>query len=256
MVEEDEIAPGVGMKFVLVPPGKFLMGSPGGEQGRNKDEVQHEVELTRPFYLAVNDVTQGQYEAVTGQDPSNFKGANLPVEMVRWTEADDFARKLTEKAKSGLLYRLPTEAEWEYSCRGGCPSSLPFGIGDGASLSSFRANFNGASGAYPFTGAAKDPNLQKTTPAGKFEANALGLYDMQGNVFQWCSDCYGEYPLGKAVNPQGRSPAETSYRVFRGGSWNFSVSYCRAALRLRGPPGIPSTYVGIRMARVPSGLDK
>jgi formylglycine-generating enzyme required for sulfatase activity len=236
--EEDEIAPGVRMEFVLVPPGRFRMGSPDGEAERGKDEVQHEVELTRPFYLAVNDVTQAQYEAVTGENPSNFKGPDLPVETVRWTEADDFARKLTEKAKGGLLYRLPTEAEWEYSCRGGRSSSLPFGIGDGTSLSSLKANFGG----------------EKTTPVGSYQANALGLYDMQGNVWQWCADYYGDYPTEKVTNPTG--PASGSSRVYRGGGWNFSAGLCRAADRSRFAPGDRYCDLGFRVARVPSGLDK
>ena len=236
--EEDEIAPGVGMKFVLVPPGKFLMGSPESEQEREKNEVQHEVELTRPFYLAVNDVTQAQYEAVTGQNPSNLKGPDLPVETVSWTEADDFARKLTQNAKGGLLYRLPTEAEWEYSCRGGRPSSLPFGIGDGTSFSSLQANFDSKS----------------TTPVGKYEANALGLYDMQGNVWQWCADYYGDYPTEKVTNPKG--PATGLSRVSRGGSWFSYARGCRAADRGRDAPGIRNGYLGFRLARVPSGLDK
>ncbi len=249
--EEDEIAPGVTMKFVLVPPGKFQMGSPKGEQDRSDDEVQHEVELTRPFYLAVNDVTQAQYEAVTGENPSKFKGSDLPVETVRATEADDFARKLTERAKSGLSYRLPTEAEWEYSCRGGHPSSLPFGIGDGTSLSSLQANFNGT---HPYGGAAPGPDLEKTTPVGTYEANALGLYDMQGNVWQWCADNYGDYPMEKVTDPKG--PATGLSRVLRGGGWGDYAGYCRAAFRSRGTPGFRYNVLGFRLARVPSGLDK
>ncbi len=238
--EEDEIAPGVTMKFVLVPPGKFLMGSPDGEAERGKDEVQHEVELTRPFYLAVNDVTQAQYEAATGQNPSYFKGPSLPVETVSWTEASDFARKLTERAKGGLLYRLPTEAEWEYSCRGGRSSSLPFGIGDGTFLSSLQANFNGN---HPYGGAAKGPFLEKTSPVGTYEANALGLYDMQGNVWQWCADYYGDYPTEKVTNPTG--PASGLSRVLRGGGWFLNAWRCRAASRSWFTPGYRSYDLGL-----------
>ena len=234
--EEDEIASGVKMKFVLVPPGKFLMGSPEGETDRSPVEVQHEVEITKPLYLGGYDVTQGQYKAVTGKTPSKFKGPDLPVEQVSWDEADAFAKGLTEKAKDGLVYRLPTEAEWEYSCRGGRPSSQPFGIGDGTSLSSREANFNGN---YPYGGAEKGPDLEKTTPVGMYKPNALGLYDMQGNVWQWCGDWCGDYPTGRVVNPEGA--ATGSPRVDRGGGWNCSAGFCRAAPRRvrAGQPGLP-----------------
>ncbi len=238
--EEDEIAPGVKMKFVLVPPGKFWMGSPEGEVGHDKDEVQHEVEITKPFYLGVYDVTQAQYEAVTGKTPSNFKGADLPVESVSWEDADAFAKGLTEKARSGLVYRLPTEAEWEYSCRGGRSSSLAFGVGNGTTLSTSDANFS-------------DSESHKTTPVDRYKPNALGLYDMQGNVWQWCSDYYSDYPPGLAVNP--KRPVEAS-RVRRGGCWCIFASGCRAANRDWSVPGVRYGYLGFRLARVPSGLDK
>ncbi len=177
--EEDEIAPGVRMAFMLVPPGRFRMGSPEGEKDRSADETPHEVELTQPFYLGKYEVTQAQYQAVTGKNSSNFKGPELPVEMVSWEEADAFARELSGKRGWKHLYHLPTEAEWEYACRGGRPFSQPFGIGDGRSLSSTQANFDGN---IPYGGAAKGPFLESTTPVGKYAANALGLYDMHGNV--------------------------------------------------------------------------
>jgi len=197
-------------------------------------------------------VTQAQYEAVTGKTPSNFKGSDLPVEMVSCEEAEAFAKGLTEKARDGLLYRLPHEAEWEYSCRGGRPASLPFGIGDGASLSSHDANFDGN---YPYGGAEKGPYLQKTTPVGTYKANTLGLYDMHGNVWQWCADRYGDYPTGRAVDPTG--PPSALSRVGRGGGWTDAGGRgCRAASRGRGEPGGRSFILGFRLARVPSGLDK
>jgi len=239
--EEDEIAPGVKMKFVLVPPGKFQMGSPEGEVGHAKDEVLHEVELTRPFYLGMYDVTQAQYEAVTGKTPSNFKGADLPAMGVNWDEADAFAKGLSQKARDGLLYRLPTEAEWEYSCRGGRSSSLAFGVGDGTTLSTRDANFS-------------DSNLNKTTPVGTYKPNALGLYDMQGNVWQWCADYYGDYPAEEVTNPSG--PPSGPSRVDRGGSWDGDARICRAARRSRIEPGRRGQGLGFRLARVPSGLDK
>ena len=145
-VEENvEIADGVTMTFVLVPPGKFLMGSPPDEEGKNgryPNETLHEVTLTEPFDLGKYEVTQAQYAALTGKSPSYYKGSDRPVEQVTWDEADAFGRDLTKKLSDRHVYRLATEAEWEYSCRGGRPSSEPFGIGDGRSLTSRDANFN------------------------------------------------------------------------------------------------------------------
>jgi formylglycine-generating enzyme required for sulfatase activity len=246
--EEAEIAPGVRMTFVLVPPGKFLMGSPQGEAGRSDDEVQHEVTLTRPFYLGKYEVTQAQYEAVTGENPSRFKGADLPVEWVSWKDADEFADTLTKKCGDGLVYRLPTEAEWEYSCRGGRPSSQPFGIGDGRRLSSREANFDGN---FPYSGADEGPYLRSTCRVGSYAANALGLFDMHGNVWEWCADRYGPYPPGNATDPDG--PPQASARVVRGGGWNGIGSYGRASDRGRYEPSHRYSRLGFRVAAVPSG---
>jgi formylglycine-generating enzyme required for sulfatase activity len=248
--EEDEIVPGVKMAFVLIPPGKFPMGSPQGEQDRLPDEVQHEVTLTEPFYLGKCEVTQAQYEALVGHDknPSRFKDADLPVEMVSWTEASAYADALTNKRAGGLLYRLPTEAEWEFSCRGGNASAQPFGVGDGTSLSSDLANFDGR---YPYGSAAKGDYLQRTNRVGSYRPNAFGLNDMHGNVWEWCMDWYGPYPAGKATNPGG--PPEGSSRMIRGGGWFNDSGCCRAAIRTRFEPGSRSDYLGFRLARIPSG---
>jgi formylglycine-generating enzyme required for sulfatase activity/tRNA A-37 threonylcarbamoyl transferase component Bud32 len=255
--EEDEIAPGVRMTFVLVPPGTFLMGSPRDEGERSAwekqfdAEAQHEVTLTRPFYLGKYEVTQAHYEALLGKDknPSSFKGADLPVESVAWTEASAFADTWTKKRGDGLVYHLPTEAAWEYSCRGGRPSSHPFGIGDGTSLSSDQANFDGN---YPYGGAAKGKDLGKTCRVGSYPPNAFGIHDMHGNVWEWCADWYGPYPAGNVSNPTG--PGEGSSRVIRGGSCTSAGGHCRAANRHRYEPGSRNFHLGFRLARsVPSG---
>jgi formylglycine-generating enzyme required for sulfatase activity len=257
-----EIAGGVKMTFVLVPPGKFRMGSPTEEQdyvtrtffdGRRpawlNDERQHEVTLTEPYYLGKTEVTQAQYEALTGENPSHFKGADRPVEQGSWEEARDCAARLTEKLHDGHLYRLPTEAEWEYAYRGGRTSSQPFGVGDGRALSSREANFDGN---YPYGGADKGPSLQATCAVASYRPNALGVFDMQGNVWEWCADRHGPYPRGEVTNPAG--PSEGSARVVRGGSWLDGAWSCRAAGRLGNAPGLRRYDLGFRLLRsVPSG---
>jgi formylglycine-generating enzyme required for sulfatase activity len=248
-VEETvEIGDGVKMTFGLVPPGKFLMGLPADEEGYSGDERLHEVTLTEPFYLAKTEVTQAQYKALTGENPSHFRGADKPVEQVSWEEARKYAEELTKTRKDNHVYRLPTEAEWEYACRGGRSSSQPFGIGDGRSLSSRQANFKGDK---PYGGADKGPDLKSTCAVGSYSANALGLLDMHGNVMEWCADWDGSYPSGAVTDPTG--PAEGSTRVSRGGSWGTFAVNCRAACRIGIGPSILSMDVGFRLARsVPS----
>jgi formylglycine-generating enzyme required for sulfatase activity len=267
-VEETvEIADGVSMTFVLVPPGRFRMGSPKGEQGHDDKgregqelgELLHTVVLTEPFDLGKYEVTQAQYRALVSRvkseelkdpDPSKFKGAELPVEMVFWSDANAFGRELTKLRSDKHVYRLPTEAEWEYSCRGGRPSSQPFGIGDGHSLSSHLANFNG-NHPYPYESTDNWRFLNRTRKVGSYAPNALGLYDMHGNVWEWCSDLYGPYPLGEVTNPTGPAevPAEGPYHMRRGGGWVDASWSCRAAFRRRNPLGDRHDMLGFRLVR-------
>jgi formylglycine-generating enzyme required for sulfatase activity/DNA-binding beta-propeller fold protein YncE len=228
------IADGVTMTFVLVPPGKFRMGSPAGEQGRNPSKEQdwdvealHEVTLTEPFDMGKTEMTQVQYQAVPGHDPGGgIYRADMPMDAVSWHDACAYAEKLTKRRRDGHIYRLPTEAEWEYACRGGRPSSMPFGVGDGRTLSPQDANF---SGNFLFRRAGQAP-AKCYSPVGSYPANALGLFDMHGNVWEWCADWYGPYPQGSVTNPPG--PAEGSRKVVRGGCFIFSATDCRAARRL------------------------
>jgi formylglycine-generating enzyme required for sulfatase activity len=255
-VEESvEVAEGVGMTFVLVPPGKFRMGSPEDEKERATDEDLHEVTLTEPFDLGKTEVTQAQYQALTGANPSEFKGADRPVQQVSWEEAGDCAAKLTKERDDRHLYRLPTEAEWEYSCRGGRPVSQPFGIGDGRTLSSREANFNGF---FPYGGVAEGPYLQAPRAVGSYPANALGLFDMHGNVAEWCQDRSDPSPPpgwpqpGPPGTPRLLGPGFApgfSARVYRGGCWLYSAGYCRAARRGREAPSYRSNFLGFRLAR-------
>jgi formylglycine-generating enzyme len=250
-VEETiEIAGGVKMTFVLIPPGKFRMGSPKDEKERGDDEVLHAVTLTEPFDLAKTEATQAQYQALGLDNPSHFKGDALPVEQVSWEEALHWAEELTKKRGDKHLYRLPTEAEWEYSCRGGRSSSQPFGIGDGRALSSRQANFDGN---YPYGVADKGKPLAATCAVASYRANAFGLNDMHGNVWEWCADWYEPYLVGPVTNPMG--PLEGSVRVIRGGSWRGHGRDCRAARRSRSGPGDRDDRLGFRLARsVPSGV--
>jgi formylglycine-generating enzyme required for sulfatase activity len=243
------------MKLALIPAGKFLMGSPAGEAERDPEERQHEVVIARPFYLGVYEVTQAQYQKLMGKNPSHFaaSGPDHPVETVRWREAVDFCSRLSKReaeTKAGRVYRLPTEAEWEYACRAG--TTTPFHTGK--NLSSMQANFNGA---YPYGDSDKGPNLKKTAKVGSYPPNAWGLYDMHGNVSEWCADWYDpdyyqnsprEGPKGpqKGVLPTG---FETDYfRVVRGGCWLDEARGCRAAYRFRLQSIEPYRLVGFRVA--------
>ena len=232
--------PGVGLEMIKVSAGEFLMGSPASEKDRKDDETQHRVRLTQPFWLGKYEVTQGQWKALMGSNPSQFKGDDLPVEMVSWEDAMAFCRKLNQmdgNRPSGYVYSLPTEAQWEYACRAGTTTATAFGD----SLSSRDANFDGDN---PYGGAAKGPKLGKTAPVGSYRPNAWGFYDLHGNVREWCSDWYGDYPSGSVTNPAG--PSSGSSRVHRGGSWNGDGGLCRSANRSRSAPGYRFFSLGFR----------
>jgi sulfatase modifying factor 1 len=234
--------------FRWCPPGKFKMGSPKSEKDRFDNEDQVDVTLTNGFWMGEFPVTQELYRAVTGQNPSHFKGSGkLPVEIVSWNDAQAFIKKLNEKKAvidqlSGYRFALPTEAQWEYACRAGTTFATPFGD----SLSSEQANFNGN---YPYGNAKKGPYLEKTTEAGKYPPNRWGIYDMLGNVWEWCFDWYGD-KLSGGVDPVGSTSA--SHRVLRGGSWNDLGGGCRSAYRLRYLPVYRSRRYGFRLAAVRS----
>jgi uncharacterized protein (TIGR02996 family) len=256
-----EVVNSIGMRLALIPPGRFRMGSPSGENERG-DEEAHEVEITRAFYLGVFAVTQGQWLRVMGYNPSYFCATgggrelvrgmdtgDFPVEMVGWKDAQAFLETLAalpEEKEVGWRYRLPSEAEWEYACRGGASSSTPFCFGE--SLSSTQANFDGAQ---PYGGAGEGPFLGRTCPAGSYRANAWGLFDLHGNVWEWCSDWYAEDYYGNSPAQDPLGPSNGSRRVVRGGSWSDLGLNCRAAYRDRGSPSNGGNYLGFRVAAVP-----
>lgn len=233
---EFEIAPGVKMTLVWCPPGKFMMGSPDGAAGaslrlagiRRSDETRHEVTLTKGFWIGKYEVTQQQWVAVMGENPSpDPRGRDIPVNTVSWEDAQAFLGKL------GGGYRLPTEAEWEYACRAG---EADFDIRvtpDEASFtdrSELQARFDREFAAYLDGRAWYSANSEgQPHPVGQKKANAWGIHDMRGNVWEWCQDWDGDYAPGAATDPTG--PAGGSYRVYRGGCWYYDAAYCRSANR-------------------------
>jgi formylglycine-generating enzyme required for sulfatase activity len=255
-----EVTNSIGMKLVRIPKGTFTMGSPASEDGHENDE-QHAVEITKDFWLGVHEVTQKQYQQVMGKNPSYFSASgggkdqvagtstdDFPVEMVTWDEAVEFCKKLSERAvekNARRLYRLPTEAEWEYACRGGAPSYQVFHFGN--SLSSKQANFNGN---YPYGGAGKAEHLARTCKVGSYAQNRFGLHDMHGNVWEWCADWYDKDYYGTSPRRDPQGPSGHIYRVIRGGGWDTNGRYCRSASRDGYWQEVPHRRVGFRVAAV------
>ena len=227
----------IGMKFVWIPPGTFLMGSPREEKDRDVIETQHKVTLTKGFYMGVFTVTQEQWQTVMGNNPSRVKGVkNLPVENVSWEDCQEFIKEIHEKDKRP--YRLPTEAEWEYACRAG--TTTPFYFGESISTNQANCEFD----QHVPLGKLM---LEKTTPVGSFPHNAFGLYDMHGNVGQWCQDSCGnaDYPQQDVVDPQG--PAPWRFRAMRGGDCTLPPKSCRSAQRSWLEPSNRGIRCGFRL---------
>ncbi len=249
------------IQLVRIPAGTFMMGSPKGEEGRGNDEEEHRVEISS-FHMGIHEVTQKQYRSVMGTNPSYFSkdgggkdkvnGMNtddFPVENVSWEDAIEFCRKLTEKDKKlppGWVYRLPREAEWEYACRGGL-ASQPTHFGN--SLSSRQANFDGN---FPYGGADKGDYLERTCKVGSYEKNRFGLYDMHGNVWEWCMDWYDKDYYGKSPPKDPPGPlGPASARVLRGGCGLDYGRFCRSANRNGYGPGGRDQCYGFRLVAVP-----
>jgi len=239
MAAEREFTNSIGMKFILIPAGSFIMGSPSNEPSRSSDETQHQVTISKLFYMQTTAVTQGQWQKIMGSNLSHFKncGDDCPVELVSWDDAQDFIGKLNRQERTDK-YRLPTEAEWEYAAWAG--TITPFSTGN--CLSTDQANYDGN---YPLSGCPKGENRQKTVRVASFAPNALGLYDMHGNVRQWCLDWYGNYSSDSVTDPTG--PSSGSYRVNRGGSWNYSANLCRSAYRYNIRPDYRDYGLGFRL---------
>ena len=224
--EKEDLGQGIKLEMVLIPAGKFMMGSPESENARGIYETQHEVTLTKPYYMGKYEVTQEQYESVMGVNPSNgTKGAKLPVTDVSWEDCNEFIKKLNANTDGG--YRLPTEAEWEYACRAGTSTAYSFGD----SVTQNDANVDGSS----------------IKVVGSYKPNALGLYDMHGNVFEWCNDRYGDYVTGAVTDPKGPAPGNS--HVLRGGFFGLTISAARSSNRVNFAPTTRSGSFGFRLAR-------
>ena len=242
-----ELPGGAKMEMVWCPPGSFTMGSPTSEKGRDKDEKQHRVTLTEGFWMGKFEVTQHQWESVMGKrkclwwdvdnNPSWFKSPDCPVESVSWEDCQKFVAKVNATGK--VRVSLPTEAQWEYACRAGTTTPYSFG----SSLNGDKANCDGN---YPYGTTVKGRCRGETVPVGSYAPNAWGLCDMHGNVWEWCSDWYGDYPAGSVSDPTG--PASGASRVNRGGSWDNYARDCRSAYRNRDEPGDRISGLGFRLA--------
>ena len=229
-VEVIDLGKGINLEMVFIPAGKFKMGSPVTEKGRQNNETQHDVTLTKSFSIGKYEVTQEQWEALMGKNPSVNVGPKLPVTNVSWVECQEFIKVLNSKTKGG--YRLPSESEWEYACRAGTNTATAFG----ETITSKDANYD-------------ESKIDKPVSVGSYKPNPFGLYDMHGNVWEWCSDWYANYPDGPLVDPVG--PNEGVRRVVRGGSFNyFYVSNIRSSYRGDfNPPGNRTIGIGFRLAK-------
>ena len=235
-------APTISVIMKWIPAGTFQMGSIETEEGRKDDETLHTVTLTQGYWLMETEVTQAMYYAVMGwgRGTAHFQDPKNPMEMVRWGDAYDFCRAIGKNPLlmasnnlSGFEFRLPTEAEWEYACRAGTTTAVYVNYGD-------RNRELDAIAWWDWNSGNATRNVRQKLP------NAWGLYDMIGNVWEWCWDRYGTYPTGSVTDPTG--PSSGSLRVFRGGSWNNVAGLVRSAARLGRVPGIRNSFLGFRPA--------
>jgi formylglycine-generating enzyme required for sulfatase activity len=254
----------IGMRLVLIPAGEFEMGASESEEGSRIDERPvHRIRVSRPFYLGTYEVTQEEYKKVMGLNPSFFSSdgegrlkvegvdtRRLPVENISWEDGVAFCKKLSElpaEQQAGRVYRLPTEAEWQYACRAGTKTPFHYGSALGAADANINGNF-------PYGGAARGAFLGRTTPVGSYKPNSFGLYDMHGNVGELTADWYARfyYKDSPPVDPMG--PEAGADRVVSGGSWGTDAARCRSAFRRSNAPSGKASYFGVRIAcSVPSG---
>jgi formylglycine-generating enzyme required for sulfatase activity len=256
--DHQPITNSVGMHLAPIPEGEFQMGAPESESGSRIDERPvHTVKITKPFWLGVCEVTQAEYRTVVGSNPAYFSAEGLgagkvaglntdrfPVEQVSWEAANEFCRLLSarpEEIAAGRIYRLPTEAEWQYACRAG--TTTPFSFGD--ALGSQQANINGN---FPYGGAERGPFLGRTCEVGSFPPNAFGLYDMHGNVAEMMNDWYGRYYYKDSPSDNPAGPEKGADKVVLGGSWGTDAARCRCAFRRSNATNGAAYFFGFRVA--------
>jgi formylglycine-generating enzyme required for sulfatase activity len=274
----------IGLKLVYIPPGSFTMGAAPGELGARPDEKPHKVSISKGFYMGAHEVTQDQYLRVMGKNPSVFHGEmllknkkivetmepgvvghNHPVDHVTWDDAVEFCKRLSEMPQekaSGHVYRLPTEAEWEYACRAG--TTTAYNTGDSKDSLEQAGWYGDNAGSKPIDSAEKfreaKGNIKQYAlglmangntphPVGRKKPNAWGLYDMHGNLWEWCSDWHGDYPSRDVTDPKG--PSVGKERVHRGGCYLVEGIKCRSAARNWDPPGDTYYYLGFRVVMEP-----
>jgi formylglycine-generating enzyme required for sulfatase activity len=217
------------MEFISIPPGEFVMGcSQGDGECDDAERPAHRARITKGFEIGKYEVTQAQWEAVMGSNPSEFKGADRPVENVSWEDAQQFLSRLNARG-DGYRYRLPTEAEWEYAARAGTTGKY---YGELDEIAWYDGNSGG-----------------RTHPVGQKKPNAWGVYDMSGNVWEWCSDWYDENYYGNSPGADPRGPASGQARSLRGGSWSFSLRSLRVSSRYRAQPFYQINDFGFRCVR-------
>jgi formylglycine-generating enzyme required for sulfatase activity len=241
---------GIAQRMRWIAPGKFKMGSPENEPQRNEDETLHEVTLTEGYWVAVTTCTQELWQAVMGQNPSEFKddpdgkSPKRPVEQVSWEDSKSFCERLNEALGDtpgdAHIFRLPTEAEWENACRSG--TETPFSFGD--NVTPDQVNYNGN---HPYTSGPKGKYREKPVAVKDLPANPWGIHEMHGNVYEWCEDWFGPYEGANVVDPKG--PGTGERRVLRGGSWINYARHTRSAYRYYSEPGYRDFSIGFRLVR-------
>ncbi len=232
----------IDMKLVYIPAGEFMMGS---NHGNSNETPVHKVTISKGFYMGVTEVTQAQYKALMDANPSYFKGDNNPVERVKRDDAMEFCSKLSQS--DGRVYTLPTEAQWEYACRADTTTEYSFGSSE-SELYKFgnycdKSNTTG----YSWQDKRHDDGYDKTAPVGSYMPNNFGLYDMHGNVWEWCSDWFDERYYSKSGTVDPENTQSTGFHLLRGGNWRNWASVCRSATRFRLTPGYRSNSVGFRV---------
>jgi eukaryotic-like serine/threonine-protein kinase len=236
----EDLGNGVTLEMVQIPGGTFTMGSPSSEAGRSDEESPQRQVKVPWFFMGRYEVTQAQYQAIMGNNPASFKGANKPVEKVSWDDAVEFCNKISQK--TGRTYRLPSEAEWEYACRAGTTTPFYFG----GTITTDLANYDGT--ATPYSSAPKGVSRQETTEVGKFPPNAFGLYDMHGNVYEWCQDVwndnYSQAPTDGSARLNGN---DNQRKLLRGGCWFVNPVLCRSAFRFTNSRDNRNIFSGFRI---------